>query len=347
MPKDVKLRVRTYGVLSNPKAVQVKIMALKSNISITQFMFTLEEFLLENHMISNRRELDWDIVEYYKNFVIRNFPGYFQLDKKQFASFTKNYNKTRKIFEKYRNTVDLEPLNILLRQARDVALGIPPSMPPRADELSKMLELQSQVLTDVNKALRQGIADLKQGIADLNVELCDLKILAQRLASVPNVADRSVASTPRADATDIEPAPVSVPEQPRRAGLPKAVVQSGSGAAQPATNLYKQVLQSVESKRPIARARQRVALCILYITGLNASKLPTLQVSHLKQLRDSADAVEILRSYTGRIVQDANELVADIYPDLDILIATLPDNSPRITGKASLGKSIESSRIDP
>ena len=234
-------------------------------------------------------------------------------------------------------SVDLEPLNVLLRQARDVAVGIPPSMPPRADELSKMLELQSQVLTDVNKALRQGIADLKQGIADLNVELCDLKqvILAQRLASVPNVADRSVASTPRADATDIEPAPVSVPEQPRPkgAGLPKAVVQSGSGTAQPATNLYKQVLQSVESKRPIARARQRVALCILYITGLNASKLPTLQVSHLKQLRDSADAVEILRSYTGRIVQDANELVADIYPDLDILIATLPDNSPALRAK--------------
>lgn len=214
--------------------------------------------------------------------MIRNFPGYFQLDKKQFVSFTKNYNQRRKIFEKYRNRVDLSPLNVLLRQARDASLGIPPSMPPRADELSKMLELQYQVLTDVHKALREGIDDLKQGIADLNVELYDLKQVARRasakrLASVPNVADRSVASTPRADATDIEkaPAPVSVPEQPRPkgAGQSKAVVQSGSGAAQPATNLYKQVLQSVESKRPVARARQRVALCILYITGLNDDPL--------------------------------------------------------------------------
>lgn len=39
-------------------------MALKYNISITQFMLTLEEFLLENKVISNRRELDWDLVEY-------------------------------------------------------------------------------------------------------------------------------------------------------------------------------------------------------------------------------------------------------------------------------------------
>ena len=59
-------------------------MVLKSNISITQFLFTLEEFLLENRVISNRRELEWNIVEYYKNLVIRDLSGDFKLDKKQF-----------------------------------------------------------------------------------------------------------------------------------------------------------------------------------------------------------------------------------------------------------------------
>lgn len=95
-------------------------------------------------------------------------------------------------------------------------------------------------------------------------------------------------------------------------------------------DLYKQVLQSVESKRPFARARQRVALCLLYLTGCNVSKLLTMEVSHLKQLRDSTDAGEVLRSYTGRFVQGANELVADISPDLNLLIAALPDNSPAL-----------------
>ena len=55
-----------------------------------------------------------------------------------------------------------------------------------------------------------------------------------------------------------------------------------------------------------------------------------MEVSHLKQLRDSTDAGEVLRSYTGRFVQGANELVADISPDLNLLIAALPDNSPAL-----------------
>ena len=82
-----------------------KIMVLKSNISITQFLFTLEEFLLENRVISNRRELEWNIVEYYKNLVIRDLSGDFKLDKKQFLSFTKNYNQRRRILKSTSTTL--------------------------------------------------------------------------------------------------------------------------------------------------------------------------------------------------------------------------------------------------
>ena len=49
-------------------------------------------------------------------------------------------------------------------------------------------------------------------------------------------------------------------------------------------NDFKAVLQSVTSKRPFAKARQQVALSVLYISGVKVSKLLILEVRHLKTI---------------------------------------------------------------
>ena len=300
-------------------------MVLKSNISITQFLFTLEEFLLENLVISNRRELEWNIVEYYKNLVIRDLPGDFKLDKKQFLSFTKNYNQRRRIFEKYKHNIDLDPLKVLLRQARDAATtttesastpqtGCPCKNPKagakhqtrtefgglhptglRPFDTDKVCGLLSKLIDEVAD-LKVEHCDLKKGIADLNVEFRDLK--QQVLANVA--------------------------EQRPEGGC------AAQGWCASTPDLYKQVIQSVSSKRPFVRARQRVALCTLYISGLTAPKLLGLTVRHLKELRQSAQVGSTTFTSPLRLrVQpsEAIKLVACLIEELDILISDVSDDT--------------------
>ena len=320
----------------------MKIMVLKSNISITQFLFTLEEFLLENLVISNRRELEWHIVEYYKNLVIRDLQGSFQLDKKQFLSFTKNYNQRRRIFEKYKHTVDLDPLKVLLRQARDVATtttesaSTPQTGCPGASHLSapqpapfgvsqplqapfdtdKVCELLSKLIDEVAD-LKVEHCDLKKGIADLKVELCDLKVVFSDLKQVvlANVAEQRpekgfqtpggesshhLASTTEYEATRVE-------------GLHVL-----------------QIINGVTSKRPFVRARQRVALCILYISGLTIPNLLRLTVCHLKQLRQFAHGGSATFTDPFRLrvpPSEAIKLVANLIAELDILVSDVSDET--------------------
>ena len=65
------------------------IMSNMETINVTYLMFALEDVLLEKQVISNRREIDWPTVEYYKDFVIRKYTD-FQCDQKAFQSFKKH-----------------------------------------------------------------------------------------------------------------------------------------------------------------------------------------------------------------------------------------------------------------
>ena len=374
-------------------------MVLKSNISITQFLFTLEELLLENLVISHRRELEWHIVEYYKNIVIRDLPASFQLDKKQFLSFKKNYNQRRRIFEKYKQPGDLDPLKVLLRQARDAAsckhpadrcaapdftssptsqTGAPyqaveqtrprpPAEQPSGDAERPSGEVPLQAPFDVEKvckllgklvdavkagAKHQEVADLKVELCDVKVELRDLKQVV--LASVRNVAEpqapcvEGVFQTPSAEAVkavltqDVKPShgedfPGAVGGEAAAAHpcRPGAAHQSVKAGAMPltasASHLTHQVIQSVGSKRPFVRARQRVALCILYISGFTIANLQRLTVGHLKQLRQfahGASAATLTAPFRLRVhPSEAIELVASLREELDILISDVSDET--------------------
>ena len=78
-------------------------------------MFALESVLLEKKVIRNIKQLDWPIVENYKNYVVRYHP-YFTLDYKQFKSFMKNYTHRRMKLQNRKQPVDFEPLKDLLRE---------------------------------------------------------------------------------------------------------------------------------------------------------------------------------------------------------------------------------------
>ncbi|MCV6622992.1 MAG: hypothetical protein OIF51_14715 [Cellvibrionaceae bacterium] len=325
-------------------------MVLKSNISITQFLFTLEEFLLENRVISNRRELEWNIVEYYKNLVIRDLSGDFKLDKKQFLSFTKNYNQRRRIFEKYKHNIDLDPLKVLLRQARDApstpqtgalhqaaertsptsqtgapyqaveqTRPRPPAEQPSGDAERPSGEVPLQAPFDSEKVCKL-LSKLVDEVADLKVEFRDLE--QQVLANLPSRGEYGLRQ-PRVDDVlpSIEQAPV-VAEHTSPASKAESTTES-------ARSLYNQVLQSVGSKRPFVRARQRVALCTLYISGFTIANMQRLTVGHLKQLRQFAHGGCATAPFPLRLLPSVSiELVASIIVELDIIISDVSNETP-------------------
>ena len=92
---------------------------------------------------------------------------------------------------------------------------------------------------------------------------------------------------------------------------------------------FKAVLQSVRSKRPFARARQIVALSVLYICGLKISKLLHMEVRHLKILPQFQRSGELL-AIPVRYPAIAKELLtwSTLLDSLQTLIGDRPDSTP-------------------
>ena len=255
-------------------------------------MFALEDVLLEKQVISNRREIDWPTVEYYKYFVIRKYTD-FQCDQKAFQSFKKHYNDRLRKFQNRRQPVDLDPLKDLLHQARDGLVRSTLQAPPSQASVAPPPSLQAPFISDNLKLVCELLSKF---IAYFKVEFRDLK--QQVLANVA--------------------------EQRPEGGC------AAQGWCASTPDLYKQVIQSVSSKRPFVRARQRVALCTLYISGLTAPKLLGLTVRHLKELRQSAQVGSTTFTSPLRLrVQpsEAIKLVACIIEELDILISDVSDDT--------------------
>ena len=108
------------------------------------------------------------------------------------------------------------------------------------------------------------LSKLVDEVADLKVEFRDLK--QQVLANLPSRGEYGLRQ-PRVDDVlpSIEQAPV-VAEHTSPASKAESTTES-------ARSLYNQVLQSVGSKRPFVRARPRVALCTLYISGFTIANM--------------------------------------------------------------------------
>lgn len=90
--------------------------------------------------------------------------------------------------------------------------------------------------------------------------------------------------------------------------------------------LVVQILRSVDSQNTFIRARQRVALCILLISGFNIPKLRSLKVADLKHLLRFGTPLMTARPIFEE--SDTQHLLAGLREELNILIGGLPEEAP-------------------
>ncbi len=85
-------------------------------ISITQFLFSLETILLENSMIDhNIRELDWECVDYFANYLLKDYPD-FHIKDTQYQRFKRNYQQYKRQHQNRKQPVEtLAPQGTTLR----------------------------------------------------------------------------------------------------------------------------------------------------------------------------------------------------------------------------------------
>ena len=327
-------------------------MVLKTNISISQFLFALENILVEKRVVNSLREVDWETVEYYIQNVLTDYPD-LKLDSQQLKSFKRKYLFNKRRHSNRREPMYLEKLKHLLRQARDgLGGGVTESasttesggtqaawysqVPSRvrvaasvAEQPSLQATLGSDKVCELLYRLVSEVADLKVELSDLKVEFRDLKQLV--LANEPSRGEYGLRQ-PRVEGVfqtpSIEQAPV--------VAEPTSPASKADSTTESARSLYNQVLQSVSSKRPFVRARQRVALCTLYISGLTIPNLLRLTVCHLKQLRQFAHGGSATFTAPLRLrVQpsEAIELIASLIEELDIIISDVSNETTAFRAK--------------
>ena len=398
-------------------------------ISISLFMFALESYLLEKKVIQNIqdiKQLDWEIVENYRNILLIDHP-HFTLEKKQLKSFIKHYKDRRKELETRKQPMDLEPVKQLMREydaapapstvapaarPRPPAELIQPDRPASSLLMSEIADMRSLVhahkcactqlmseIADMRSQLMSEIADMRSQLMsemrELRSECVEMRSTLT-LSLAPGAAHQLEQHRPRppaellqpAQAQALRPRPPAELLQPAQAQLERpgakhqleqqraSLARSRPGAAQhtrpeaeasrPSLPDFKAILQSVESPRPFIRARQRVALLVLYLEGLKLSQLLTLDVRHLKELRavkagalDQAEAAQGVKAVWAPPTQgetlgrrpsfgslratldglgEAKDILDDdalgIATDLEILIGDYPDSTPAFRAKA-------------
>ena len=314
------------------------IMVLKTNISISQFLFALENILVEKRIVNSLREVDWETVEYYIQSVLTDYPD-FKLDSQQLKSFKRKYLLNKRRHSNRREPMYLDKLTHLLRQARDgLGGGVTESASTTESGLVQSGLRQPSVTEQPSMQATLGVEKvcellykLVSEVADLKVEFRDLK--QQVLANLPSRGEYGLRQ-PRVDGVfqtpSIEQAPVVAEHtSPASKAVKAGAKQQAESTTEYARSLYNQVLQSVGSQRPFVRARQRVALCILYISGFTIANLQRLTVGHLKQLRQFAHGGCDTAPFPLRLQPSVSiELVASILVELDIIISDVSNETP-------------------
>ena len=356
-------------------------------ITISLFMFALESYLLEKNVIQNIKELDWQIVESYRNYVLRDHP-HFKLEKKQMKSFIKHYQDRCKELQNRKQPLDLEPLKHLLREYAPT--GFPPAEPAldlrtslrSARSFNSLVGQLMSEIADMRSQLMSEIADMRSQLMsemrELRSECVEMRSTLT-LSLAPGAAHQLSQHRPRPPAELLQPAQAQL-ERPgakhqlelQRASLARSRpgaaqhTRPESGASRPSLPDFKAILQSVESPRTFIRARQRVALLVLYLEGLKVSQLLTLDVRHLKELRavkagalHQAEAAQGVKDVWTEPTQgetlvrgpsfgslratldglgEAKDILEDdalgIATDLEILIGDYPDSTPAFRAKA-------------
>ena len=265
-------------------------------ISVTAFLFTLEEILLETIPIKDIRSLRFQEVEYFFTYVEKLYPARAsEITQKKFANFKKNYHSRKEVWAKDHFP---EEIKQALRRTRDQMAEAFPSSSDRVSGCeAQSLGLRSTpTLYSIQK---------------------QIDLLWEEIAILKNCIAKSGPET----GTSCDPTR-TVYRHPKLQGA-----QHPSGLP-PAD--FKAVLLSVRSKRPFARARQIVALSVLYICSLKISKLLHMEVRHLKILPQFQRSGELL-AIPVRYPAIAKELLtwSTLLDSLQTLIGDRPDSTRR------------------
>ena len=156
-------------------------------------------------------------------------------------------------------------------------------------------------LKQVKSELKQVKSELKQVKSELKQVMAELKQVRAELQVEPKV-------------------------RPEANRLTKSQVLEGEDLPPSNYKLVVQILRSVSSRNTFIRARKRVALCLLYLSGLNISKLCRLKVADLKDLLQIGSAAELLAQ--GARPTESETLLATLREELNILIANFPPEAP-------------------
>ena len=285
-------------------------------ISVTAFLFTLEKILLENNQIPIKdiKSLPWEHVEYFVKYVDKRYTAYPAGDMtyKMFKNFKKNYKSRRAVWVKEDFP---EEVKQVMRRARD-------ELAVRLRTVGVLGPVGSKTLRPLAKPKGCNSQEPPLPSASDRVSGCDAQSFGEpTLYELQNEIDKlwdEIANL-RKDIAKYGPESGTSCDPTRTVYDPKGMLLDD----------FRAVLQSVTSKRHFARARQQVALLVLYISGLKVSKLLLLEVRHLKILAQFPRSGELL-TIPIRDPAIAKELLTSstLLDSFASLIGDRPDSTP-------------------
>ena len=286
-----------------------------------QFLFNLEEVLIERKIASSIHGVKRPLILFFVNCLSKRYTE-FQFKEPFYDWVMRDSGVLREMHKKFQHETSHLEWKHLLRKACDHlnpdletdaftwddttgSVGSERgsySTPEEVSEAEGRSELQ-QVRMEVSQ-LQQVRDQLQSELQQVRMEVSQLQQVRDQLQSeLQQVRDQLQ----------------QVRSEPQQVRAPR-----------PANSVpidCKLVLQSVTSKRPFARARQRVALLVIFISGLKVSKLLLLKVRDLKTLRQFAHSGE-LPAVTVREPGSAKEMVTYLIDDFEMLIGDRPESTP-------------------
>ena len=309
-------------------------------LSITQFVFALEKMLVQKQIINSVRELDWPTVEYYKQVVLSEYPN-FEFTQHQFKSFKRKYLQNKRRHSISKPPPYLENLNELLRMAvKDVQSGAKHQARPSTEAEGTFGAYSTGGALRACRSLPDPIVrmhmELSQWKVEYSTKMAELQSQMEVVSHhVKLLVKHLLGHSPQGGTACKLPRPKVEGRRPKaeavKAGAKHLTVRSEPD--------FKVILQSLDSfsPRPFIRARQRVALLVLWISGLKVSQLLTLEVRHLKELRQGGQSWCAPPGEAAGAQHQAADLLEDealgLAQDLDMLIGEYPDRTPAFRAK--------------
>lgn len=290
-----------------------------------QFLFNLEEVLIERKIASSIHGVKRPIILFFVNCFSKGYTE-FQFKEPFYHWVLRDSGTLREMHKKFQHeTPHLEWKHLLSKACDHLnpdletdaftwdgttdSVGSERGAYSTPEEVSEAEGRSERTLSKVKyELLRKEVSVLQKEVADLKNEVAVLRDELQQIRSEHRMHSNTCRPDARSDHTRVD------------------LTQDAASHQH-----YKLIVQSVTSKHPFIRARQRVALCILYISGFNIPKLLSLTVVDLNQILlfvDGNPTPTFLRHMLLLPPAEAEDLLADLQEEIYLLIDDCPDDAP-------------------